>query len=263
MAHVDVNGTNIYWHAQGDGEPLLLIMGLGATSDGWHRVAPVLAKDYRVIVFDNRGVGRSDVPEGPYAISTMADDAAAVLDAAGVASAHVFGASMGGYIAQELALRHPSRVRSLVLGCTGCGARETVRAAPDVLATLGAVASMPREQGRRAMVPFIYDAGTARELIEQDIVITVAATFTPAGYLAQLQGIRTWPGSHDRLKAIAVPTLVIHGDSDLLVPPENGRILAGAIPGARLVMLPSASHLFMTDQPVASMAAVRAFLEDA
>jgi 3-oxoadipate enol-lactonase len=262
MAHVDVNGTPIYWDARGRGEPLLLIMGLGATSDWWHRVAPILAEDYRVILFDNRGVGRSGVPAGPYAIATMAADAAAVLDAAGVESAHVFGASMGGYIAQELALGHPSRVRSLILGCTSCGGRDAVIAAAEVRSTLAAVATMPREQGRRAMAPFIYAPATSPARIQEDLAIAVAATFSAEGYLSQLQGIRSWPGTFSRLKSIAVPTLVIHGECDGLVPPENGRILAREIPAARLVMLPSASHLFITDQPEPAIHAVRSFLAD-
>ncbi len=128
MPHVDVNGTRIYWDASGRGEPLLLIMGLGATSDWWHRVSPILAEDYRVIVFDNRGVGRSSVPPGSYPIPTMAADAAAVLDAAGAESAHVFGASMGGYIAQELVARSSDSgaladTRLHELRRSGCGDR--------------------------------------------------------------------------------------------------------------------------------------------
>src|SRR4051794_19933491 len=126
MPYADNDGTRIYWEEHGSGEPLLLIMGLGYTLDMWYRTTPVFAEHYRVIVFDNRGVGRSDVPPGPYALSLMASDAARVMDAAGVESAHVFGVSMGGMIAQEFALRYPARVRSLVLGCTTCGGPQAV-----------------------------------------------------------------------------------------------------------------------------------------
>src|SRR5215475_5202917 len=107
MPHAQSGDTKIYWEAYGRGEPVLLIMGLGATLDLWHRVTPMLSASYRTILFDNRGAGRSDAPPGPYSIPQMADDALAVLDAAGATTARVFGASMGGMIAQELALNHP------------------------------------------------------------------------------------------------------------------------------------------------------------
>ncbi len=136
-------------------------------------------------------------------------------------------------------------------------------AADEVRATLAAVATMPREQGRRAMAPFIYAPATLAARIQEDLAVALEATFSADGYLSQLQGIRAWPGSFSRLKSIGVPTLVIHGECDALVPPENGRILAREIPGARLVTLPSASHLFITDQPELSIAAVRSFLADA
>jgi pimeloyl-ACP methyl ester carboxylesterase len=109
-------------------------------------------------------------------------------------------------------------------------------------------------------VPFIFDAGTPRERVEEDLVRRVAANVPTHGYLAQLQGIRAWSGTHDRLRGITAPTLVIHGETDELVPAENGRILARAIPGAELVMIPHASHIFMTDQLQASSDAIMAFL---
>ncbi len=108
MASTENKGAKIYWDGQGRGEPVLLIMGLGWVSDMWYRTRPLLSARYRTIAFDNRGVGRSDVPAGPYPISLMASDAAAVLDAAGIESAHLFGVSMGGMIAQEFALQRPS-----------------------------------------------------------------------------------------------------------------------------------------------------------
>ena len=244
-------------------QPLLLIMGLGATLEWWQRLIPALSARYRTIVYDNRGVGRSDVPPGPYSIPAMAEDAVAVLDAAGIGSAHVFGASMGGMIAQELALSHPARVRSLILGCTACGGRQSVPASKEVAAALGVRADMTREQAMWVMAPYIFDAGTPRERVAEDIALRLTATVTNDGYFAQLAGIRAWSGTHDRLASLSMPTLVIHGETDRLVPPENGRIIAEAIPGARLVMIPRASHIFFTDQFEATCEAILSFLDQA
>src|ERR1700676_1629689 len=131
MAFVENQGARIYWDEQGQGEPVLLIMGLGYPSAMWYRIRPTLAASYRTISLDNRGPGLSDTPPGPYPIRQMASDAAAVLEAAGVESAHVFGVSMGGMIAQEFALQYPKRVRSLILGCTAAGGPHAVRSEPE------------------------------------------------------------------------------------------------------------------------------------
>jgi 3-oxoadipate enol-lactonase len=256
----DPNGDSAVSANSGVKQPLLLIMGLGATLEWWQRLIPVLSPHYRTIVYDNRGVGRSDVPAGPYPIPVMADDAAAVMDAAGIASAHVFGASMGGMIAQELALNHPSRVRSLILGCTACGGRQSVPATKEVGAALGARSTMTREEAMWVMAPYIFDAATPRERVAEDIAQRLAATVTNDGYFAQLAGIRAWSGTHDRLAGLTMPTLVIHGETDQLVPAENGRIIAKAIPGSRLVMIPHASHIFFTDQLEAASGAILSFL---
>jgi len=261
MPHVTNAGARIWWQESGEGDPLLLIMGLGATLEWWNRLTPSLTPRYRTIVFDNRGVGKSDVPPGPYSIPLMADDALAVLDAAGVTAAHVVGMSMGGYIAQELVLRHPERVRSLVLGCTSCGGREAVRAAPEVASAMAARAKMPRDDAMWSMVPYTFDASTPRERIAQDLAMRLRSAVGNDGYFAQFDAIRAWPGSHDRLSAVAAPTLVIHGETDQLVPPENGRTLARAIPNASLVLLPHASHIFLTDQLEPARDAILGFLD--
>ena len=235
-------------------------MGLGATHVWWHRLTPILASRFRTILFDNRGVGESDMPPGPYDMATLADDAMAVLDAAKVETAHVFGASMGGMIAQEVVLRHPQRVRSLILGCTACGGRDVVPAAREVREMLTARGNLTREESARNMVPYTFDAGTPRERIDEDIAVRLAANVPNDGYFAQLEAIRSWTGTLSRLPAITTPTLVIHGETDALVPPENGRIIARAIPNAQLVMLPHASHIFYTDQLEASADAILSFL---
>jgi 3-oxoadipate enol-lactonase len=258
MAFAENQGTRIYWDEQGQGAPVLLIMGLGYTSSLWHRIRPVLAQRYRTIAFDNRGVGQSDVPRGPYSIATMASDTAAVLDAAGVSDAHVFGISMGGMIAQEFALQYPARTRSLILGCTSSGGPSAVRAERKVADILMA-RDMTLEQAREAILPHIYDAATPREKIAEDLCLRRRCLPSLEGYMAQLQGILAWE-SHSRIAQITAPTLVIHGKSDALVPPGNGELIAARIPGAKLVLLEHASHLFLTDQTQAAHRKIFEFL---
>jgi len=259
MPFLNNQGTKIYWDEQGSGEPMLLIMGLGYASCMWHRTRPVLSAAYRTLAFDNRGVGQSDVPPGPYSIAAMASDAAAVLDATGISRAHIFGVSMGGMIAQEFALQYPQRVQSLILGCTAAGGPTALLAEPAVLVTLQAISSMSPEQAAEVVVPFIYDPGTPRRLIDEDIATRSPWFATKEGYLAQLQAIIGWE-SFSRLPRITAPTLVIHGKTDRLVPAGNGEIIAARIPGAQLVLLDRAGHLFSTDQTEAAHRALLEFL---
>src|SRR5580692_6878252 len=227
MPLVENQGAKIYWDQEGCGEPLLLIMGLSYPSYMWHRTRPVLAQTYRTIALDNRGVGQSDVPSGVYSIALMASDAAAVLDAADVQSAHVFGVSMGGMIAQEFALQYPKRVRSLILGCTAAGGSHAVQAEPKVLEVLMRQGMTP-EEAKEAIIPFIYDSGTPRERIDEDMAIRMKWYPTSQGYLSQLQGILAWE-AYSRIAEIGAPTLVVHGESDLLIPPANGHLVAERI----------------------------------
>src|SRR5467141_4418595 len=243
--------AKLYWDEQGSGEPLLLIMGLSYPSYMWHRSRPVLANSYRTIALDNRGVGQSDVPPGIYSIALMASDAAAVMDAAGVESAHVFGISMGGMIAQEFALQYPKRVRSLILGCTASGGPHAVKAEPEVSQLLMSRGNLSPAEAAEASVPFIYDSATSRELIDEDLAMRRDWFPRPEAYMAQLQGILSWE-AYNRLPQISAPTLVIHGESDRLVPTGNGKLIAERIPGAKLVLLPHASHIYSTDQTEAA-----------
>jgi len=191
MPFVQNQGAKLYWDELGSGEPLLLIMGLSYPSYMWHRTRPILAERYRTIALDNRGIGQSDVPPGVYSIALMASDAAAVLDAAGVETAHVFGVSMGGMIAQEFALQYPGRVRSLILGCTAAGGPHAVKAEPAALQTLTRRDLTP-EESKEAIIPFIYDAATPPERIDEDMAIRMKWYPTPQGYAGQLQGIFSW-----------------------------------------------------------------------
>jgi len=255
------DGARIHYEVHGAGAPVLLIMGLGSNAYGWHRAIQWLAPHYEVIAFDNRGTGRSDVPDGAYSIAQMAADAAAVLDAVGHASAHVVGASLGGMIAQRFALTFPERLRTLVLVCTTPGGQHAVRAGDDVLGALVQGGDDPSTVYRRNAW-FLYSETTRTafpERIEEDLVYRNKIPTVPACYLGQLQaamGHDTW----EELPALTVPTLVVHGDADVLIPTENGRLLAQRIAGAELVIIAGAGHMLQSDGGDTIREAVLAFL---
>lgn len=258
---VESGDASLWWESTGEGDPpLLLIQGLGYTADMWHRVLAGLAAQRRVVVFDNRGVGRSSVPEPPWTVEQFADDAMAVLDAVGAQRAHVFGVSMGGLIAQEVALRHPDRVVSLVLGCTHPGGREAARMDPDAAAMLMDREPRSAREAIEASLPFVYADATPAEAIAADVEVRLRYPLRGKAYWGQLDAMRRHRGTFDRLGQIAVPTLVLHGDADRLVQPANATLIADAIPGAELTWLRGASHVFWTDQPDATLETVNAFL---
>lgn len=262
MSFAENNGTKIFWTEQGAGEPLLLIMGLGGSHKEWWRVAPKLAEKYRVILFDNRGVGETVFSDEPFTILKMASDAKAVLDAANVESAHILGMSMGGMIAQEFALSFPEMTRSLTLTVTFCGGLEAIYPKPEVLFALqGGNASTP-EDAFWATAKFIYDAGTPHETIAEDLAAREGKFTKPANFMRQLQAIMTWQGTHSKLSNINAPTLVIGGKNDQLIPCENSKIMADEIPNSTLVELENSSHIFTTDQPEKSVEVILEFLND-
>ena len=232
--------------------PVLLVMGLGMNATGWWRTVPVLrTAGLRVLTFDNRGVGRSDRPPGPYTTATMADDAVAVLDAASVQRAHVYGISLGGMIAQEIALRHADRLSRLVLGATTPGGAGAVPADGSTLAFFQRRGQMPSEEAVWASVGYNYSARTRAEQgdrIARDIRQRLRFPIEPEPYVAQLAAA-LGHDAYDRLAGIRAPTLVVHGQEDVMVPPANGRLLANLIPGARLLELRGAAHLYPTDEP--------------
>jgi pimeloyl-ACP methyl ester carboxylesterase len=246
----------LHFESTGEGPAVLLIMGLGLPGDAWWRTVPVLARSLQVVTFDNRGCGRSERPAGPLTLAGMAADAVSVLDAAGITRAHVYGISMGGMIAQEVALRYPDRVDGLVLGATSAGG--SVATPPDraTLAFLGRRAAVPDEEGRWASVPYVYSERTRRsggQRIGEDFARRRSYQFDPVGYAAQLAAA-TRHDAAARLGGIAAPTLVVHGAEDRMVPAANGRALAERIVGSRLLELDDAAHLYTTDEPAADEA---------
>jgi pimeloyl-ACP methyl ester carboxylesterase len=226
-------------------------MGQGlAVEAGW-RTAELLSRGFRVLVFDNRDVGRSDHSPWPYAVAQMAGDAVAVLDAAGVDRAHVYGVSLGGMVAQELALRHPDRVLSLVLGATTPGGPRAVPTDPAVLTFFARAGAMGTEEAAWAAVPYSYGEDTRRwhgDRIAQDIERRIRHPPDTLGYLHQVAAAATHV-TRGRLGQITAPTLVIQGEQDRIMSPANASALAEAIPHAELRMWPRAGHMYVTDEP--------------
>ncbi|MER3420674.1 MAG: alpha/beta hydrolase [Chloroflexota bacterium] len=263
MPRVRAGEVTLYYETHGQGEPLLLINGFGSSSASWRpELIQGLARSFQVIAFDNRGTGQSDHPDEPWTLAQMADDAAALLDALAVPRAHVFGLSMGGMIAQEMALRHPRRVLGLVLGCTNCGAPVSVPASPEVIQLLMIPEGMdPREAARRAW-PASYTPefiAAHRDILEQTLERSLAHPTPLKTRRFQMEAIRAW-SSHERLHQITAPTLIITGDRDLLIPPENSRILHERIAGSRLHVIPGAAHNFAGSHPEETVRVVTEFL---
>jgi pimeloyl-ACP methyl ester carboxylesterase len=248
------NGAvELFYESVGSGPPVLLISGQGMTLDAWWRTVPELSGSFQVLTFDNRDIGRSSRWPLPYVVAQMADDAVAVLDAARVERAHVYGLSLGGMVAQELALRYPERVGALVLAATTAGGPEAVLARPQPLTFFVRVGAMAPEEAEWAAVPYNYGLHTRRdhgERIAEDIARRVEHQTDTVAYLHQVAAA----ASHNtvgRLGSLHLPTLVVHGEEDAVMPPRNGELLAEGIPGAEFKLWPGAGHLYVTDEPEA------------
>jgi pimeloyl-ACP methyl ester carboxylesterase len=242
---------NTYYELHGEGEPLLLIRGLGSTCEGFKAQVDGLSPHFRVISFDNRCVGRSDQPQQPFTIGDMADDTAALLDALGVDSVHVFGVSLGGMVAQELALRHPARVRRLALACTHAGPRTAARSPEWALSLFNESRDMPRADALRHSVRLLFATKTIEEraeLVDATLEVMARNNQPKSSYLLQLGAVMQHD-TIDRLGLITHPTLVLTGTEDTLVDPANSRLIAERIPGARLIEFGEAGHVFFTEMP--------------
>jgi pimeloyl-ACP methyl ester carboxylesterase len=256
MPRVVANGINLHYEVEGQGDPLLLIAGLGASCELWHSQVPLLAREFQVIALDNRGAGRSDKPQEPYSIALFADDTAAFMDALGLASAFVYGESMGGLIAQEIAVRHPRRVRALVLGCTTFGGPNSVPVKPDDIAGLSSAGSL--DGGLRVFFSPQFVESSRDEAARR--AESYASHRPPSDAFGRQFAACVTFDFYDRLREIQVPTLVINGEADQLIPSENSRIMADRIPDAELVLFPNAGHLYFDELPQESAKAVTEFL---
>jgi pimeloyl-ACP methyl ester carboxylesterase len=249
MSKVKANGIDIYYEIHGQGEPLVLIMGLRRNLEWWYRQIPELSKHFKVLAFDNRGAGRSDKPEMDYSIRLFADDTAELMKALGIESAHVLGVSMGGYIAQELAINYPGMVKTLVLACTSGGGNSavlmTAQRKNKFIANQGL---SPDEILRKDMDIYFSDEFVRKnpKKIEEFIEISLRYYQPPFAFLKQLEACERHAAA-DRLGRISAPVLILSGDDDPLVPSENSRILKKLIPHAELHFFPGGRHVFFIE----------------
>jgi len=251
-AHPDLH-TQLYWESTGEGQPVLLVMGLGLSGGAWWRTVDTLSRDFRVITFDNRGVGRSRGLTPAYTTEALADDAVAVLDALEISRANVYGLSLGGMVAQQIALRHPRRVRSLVLGATTPGGRRAKTADEEVMSFFYSRDQRPREEAAWASVAYNYGRRCREQhadRIAEDIRRRLDHKFDENAYKAQLMAA-AMHNCTSRLHRIKVPALVVHGEDDRVVPVDNARLIASRLPDARLHLLEGAGHLYTTEVPEA------------
>ena len=257
------DGVRLAYDVHGDGEPLLFVQGLGYDRNGFGPLPALLADEFRVIVFDNRGVGDSDVPEGPYSVPQLEADAIAVLDHAGIEVAHVLGMSLGGFIAQELALAHPQRVRKLVLVATAPGSVPPSHPMPQRgVDAFTRFPTLDREAWLRLMVENSLADHAVRErpeLVEEVYRYRLERAPTLAGWQAQAYAGATFD-AYERIPGIGAPTLVVQGGGDTVVDPRNGDLLAERIPDARLEVVPERGHLVLWQEGEMLAPIVREFL---
>ncbi|MBM4320305.1 MAG: alpha/beta fold hydrolase [Deltaproteobacteria bacterium] len=262
MATIEMGGLVLRYRVTGAGPPLLLIRGLGRSLDYWGELEPLLAADFTVIAFDNRGVGGSDVTLPPYTTSQLADDAARLLLRLGIAQTHVFGLSLGGMIAQMLALRHPYRLRRLVLGCSTPGRRLGPPIGWRAASSLLASSLLPRARAQRLLASIILSPGHVKrhpETLEQWAELADRWPVRRSGFLGQLAAAFLHDGG-EALRRIHVPTLLLHGTEDRLVPLASSLRLKELIPGSKLEAIPGTGHDFVAEQPERTARLLRGFL---
>lgn len=253
------DGVRLYYERHGDaGDPLLLVMGLGSPLEFWELQTAPFSRCHRVCVYDNRGVGRSDKPAGPYDVRTLARDAVAVMDACGFARAHVVGMSMGGMIAQELAIRHSDRLGALVLAATYAKPDDQLR---TTLATSIPPQSIDPKQLFKMMMSMVLSAEfvTRQRDWLRAMRERVLPHVTAEGFIAQLAAVTAHDATAE-LSRISAPTLVLKPGADQLIPPRASDLLAREIAGARLVTFDHAAHGFNVEQPDKFNRAVLDFL---
>ncbi|MGD8805903.1 MAG: alpha/beta fold hydrolase [Chloroflexota bacterium] len=263
-----VNDINLYYEIHGSGHPLVLINGLGYDLWMWHRMVPDLAEHFQVLTFDNRGVGQSDKPAGPYTAQMLAGDLAGLLETLGIEQAAVMGHSMGGFVAQALVLSRPDLVSKLILSATNFGGPNHIPVTQEALTILMDTQSDPVERLRRGIVVSCAPgfAKANPELVKDWLAHRVETPLDPIGYQGQLSvglALTTVEASFEpRLKEVQAPTLILFGEHDKVVPPGNAELLAHEIGDSTTRILPGAGHFFPLEVPEAANEAIIGFLTD-
>lgn len=263
MMRARVNGVEFAYELRGSGAPVVMIHGAQGDQSMFDNMASSFASRFYVLTFDQRGSGLSEKPEMDYTIALLADDTAALMDHVGFAAANIVGVSMGGTIAQELALRHPHKVRSLVLGCTTPGGPKAVRIGGDAFTAAYSTQPMSAEERGRALAEAAFTKGYIErhpEIIPAMIEARRRRPLDPDALDRRMKAVLKFD-AYDRLHQITCPTLVITGREDALISWENSRILADRIPNARLKIIESAGHCFWLEQPEQSNEAISRFLD--
>lgn len=267
MPKVTSNGIEIYYEIHGSGPTLVLIAGLGYGCWYWSKIAAELKDDYQVVIFDNRGAGQSSQPDGPYTVPMLAADTAGLLDALDLKESAILGHSLGGFIAQELVVSRPDLVGKLILASTNHGGMKVIPITPEALAVMMDRDGDPVELVKRgidiACAPGFMEKNP--EVVQELVEYRFTNPVPPPQYQAQVAaGAGTAAYTDDlvdqRLGAIKVPTLILSGEFDRVVPPGNADLMAGKIPGSQVVILPNTGHMFPIEDPLAAARAIRDFL---
>jgi len=265
MPRTNTNGIELYYEVHGSGAPLVLISGLGYPAWEWHKMLPYLAQHFKVITFDNRGVGQSDKPAGPYTAALLAADLAGLLDSLGIDKAIILGHSMGGFVAQAFALEYPERLSKLVLCSTNFGGPHHVPISAAAMSVLSDVSSDPLTRFKNGLVVSTAPGFAEKhpEIIRAWLEWRLANPVNVAGYQAQMAiglGLLAEAASFEhKLPQISAPTLILFGTHDSVVPPANASLLAKQVVGSQIVIFPDAGHFFPLEIPEVAAQAVIQF----
>ena len=250
MATVQANGIEIYYEITGSGPPLTLIMGLACSARQWEWMVPVLAESFQVITFDNRGVGRTSKPDMDYTTDMFAEDTCALLNTLGIVKSHIFGVSVGGMIAQKFALKYPDMVDRLILGCTMPNFTH-IPPTPDDSQILQESQVVPFEEGVEKMMQLFlteqfFKAEPDQVARLKEVMMIEKKEQGQEPFYRQLGAAMNHTTLND-VKDITVPTLIISGTADRMVPIENARFLAEQIPHSALIEIPGGYHAFWVE----------------